>query len=132
MTKKTLILIYSLIVFIVGIIIFFLFSPLEIKNKHIQSFILSQENILSLFFEEETVYSHGFNEEKWDKIEIGTSSDDVVLLIGEPLSKGTVKSGKPYWYYSKQGPKDTNYRVRIVVFDSNYNVSNTIREFYLD
>lgn len=129
--KKLIIGACSLIVLLFGIIALFLLSPLG-NNKQIHLFILSQENFLSFIFEEETIYSENFNKKKWGEIKTGTSSDDIVLLVGEPLSKDTVENGKLYWYYSKQGPKNTNYRVRIVIFDSNNNVLETIQEFYLD
>ena len=129
--KKLIIVTGTLLVFLFIAIAVFLYSSIG-NDKRVKTFILSQESILGLFFEDETLYSRGFATENWNKIGIEDNVDTVVQLIGVPLDQNVGADGKQYWFYSKQSPKNTNYRVRIIVFDSNNKVEKIIKEFYLD
>lgn len=98
----------------------------------IRDFISSQERILMLFYEEETVYAEGYVETSWNKIKLRNSMDHVIKFLGPPLVKNIDKDGRTYFHYSKQGPKNTNYCVRIIVFDPENKVETIVKEFYLD
>lgn len=109
----------------------FLYTPIG-DNEQVKKFILSQESVLGIIFEDETVYSKSFSEENWNKIHVGNTVKDVVQLVGDPLEKNTENVEQQYWYYSKPSPKNTNYHMRIIVFNSNNKVERMIKEFYLD
>ena len=91
-----------------------------------------QESVLSSIYDEETVYAKNYSSKAWGKIGMNDPLKKILDLLGEPLEKDNEKDGSTTYFYSKQGPKNTNYRVRILVFNHEGNVIEKIEEFYLD
>jgi hypothetical protein len=86
-----------------------------------------------LYGEEETIYSSGYSIQAWKSVKVNDTIEDVKKVLGEPLFKAIGNDGLIRYFYSKPGHKDTNYRVRIIVFDKDEKkVIQKIREFYLD
>lgn len=134
---KFIILLFSLIIFI-PIIAFLVmlaiaaYGPIEWKES-IEDFIVKQEYILGYFFDEETIYGDKYTYKAWKSVKFGDTIDSVMLKLGEPLDKiNEPNNNELCYHYSKQGPKDTNYRRRIICFDSTKRVKDIIQEFYLD
>lgn len=91
-----------------------------------------QELVLPHFYEEETIFTDGYSFDAWKKIGKKDSMSKVIKLLGEPFNKTKGSDGLIRWFYSKQGPKDTNYKIRIIVFNDKNKVIKKIRGYYLD
>ncbi len=92
-----------------------------------------QEFILSNLYREETIYAKGYSPELWKSIKLGDSREKVLTILGQPLDKFLNKRGEvTAFYYSSQGPKNTNYRVRLIIFDESGIVIEKNNYFYLD
>lgn len=73
--------------------------------------------LLGLFFGHETVYSAGYTDSGWKRVELGMSQIDVRTLLGEPLEKARI--GVPVterWEYSTFGESTENYHMRFLDF----------------
>ena len=117
---------YFLLTSITLIVIIFVLLALFFLNQDFQ------ELIISLTVEEETVYAKGYSLKSFKQVRINDSADKVIHLLGEPLAKDKVRDDHVVFYYSEQGPKDTNYRERKIVFNREGKVKKIIREFYID
>jgi hypothetical protein len=93
--------------------------------------------ILSLFSMLDTKYSDGYTHEKFRKIELGMSINDVVIILGDPLYKW-----KPYGqnfpnkrnylgYGYSTSPSSGSYRLRQINFN-NGQVAEIISCLYID
>lgn len=108
------------------------YTPVVLSDT-LKNFIVSQESILALLFEEETVFADKYTSKAWKTVRIGDNMDSVLTKLGTPLAQDKSSNGnKECLNYSKQGPKNTNYRIRIICFDSNQKVEKIIQEYYLD
>ncbi len=90
------------------------------------------ETILSMFYEEETIYASGYSWRAWSEIRIGDTEDRVVKLMGEPLYRNQGADGRKFYSYSIQGPRNTNYRMRGISFDNSGRVRKKKAGFYFD
>ena len=83
------------------------------------------------FINVSTEYASAYNETNFNKISLGMTCEDVILLIGQPLEK--TEMNKLFWYYAKQGAnKRANYHLRNVVFSNNCRVIEIVQEFSYD
>ena len=83
-------------------------------------------------FDDATTFSTGFSEAKFKAIERGQSMQEVHLIVGEPISKGTNQvTHEEYWRYS-QAPPDRNYWFRVVVFGQDGRVKEIDRHYFVD
>ena len=89
-----------------------------------------QGEIASWTLGEHTEYSAGYSDEGFRRIEPGMSSEEVIRLIGEPLSRGQLQDGREAWRYA-WSPTDSSYRVRAMVMEAGKVVSVS-HEFYVD
>ena len=58
-----------------------------------------QEFILSLVYEEETVYAKGYSLKNWKELRINDTVEKVIQLIGEPLDRDKVRDDYIVFYY---------------------------------
>jgi len=91
-----------------------------------------QEFVLSSISEEETIYAKGYSYKSWKEVKINDTVDRVLYLLGDPLKIYKSADGSFSYYYTCQGPKDTNYRIRAIIFNNKGRVVEKIREFYVD
>lgn len=87
------------------------------------------DGLLSLL-PESTEYASGYNEGRFRVLSFPASESSITSLLGDPLAKTRAPDGSECWIYSRS-PKDTHYRVRIVVLKEAVAVSS-IHEFYID
>lgn len=87
--------------------------------------------VLELIESEETIYSPGYNESNFKKIRKNMSSNEVLSLLGEPIDRIKLSENEEVWRYTEQGPHNTNYRERNVVF-CNSKVIEIDDSFYID
>ena len=98
-------------------------------------FFLNQdfkEFVLSSISEEETVYAKGYSDKAWNEVKINDTKERVIQLLGDPLKIYKSDDGSSSYYYTDQGPKDTNYRMRTIIFNKEGRVIEKVREFYVD
>jgi len=90
--------------------------------------------IFGLLIESDTQYSGKYSHKKFSKLRVGMTEEQVVNLIGEPLSKWQPYTGEKSHYigfvYSKS-PSSTNYRYRLVNFEHG-KVAEIVSYFYTD
>ncbi len=88
---------------------------------------------VTAFFEDRTKYAPSYSEVKFRNIQKGMSEENVRSLLGEPLSKDTHQNDgyREIWRYT-DGPPDSNYWSRAVVFDEKGIVQNVEREYFVD
>lgn len=90
------------------------------------------EPLLPLIYDERTRYAAGYTEEGFRSLKAGVSKDDVLRVLGEPLSRREIAGGRSIFYYSEQATARDNYLVRNVVFDSQGRLLERHAEFYVD
>jgi hypothetical protein len=117
---------FILVTLIAVATIIIIFFALFFLNKDFQEFVLSS------IYEEETIYAKGYSDEEWKKVKTNDSIDSVVQLLGKPLKIYKSEDGSFSYYYTYQGPKDTNYRMRVIFFNKEGKVIEKYREFYID
>jgi hypothetical protein len=78
----------------------------------------------------DTQFSPGFRERSFQELQAGSSRDDLVRALGEPLEKVTWDDGYSWWYYSKHG-KAKSYFIRIVILDKRGAVVAKVARFYM-
>lgn len=73
--------------------------------------------IMDFMFDDDTCYAHGYSESGFREIKKGMIANEVVRLIGAPLSIGKYCGidYKSAWVYSKPC-RNSHYRVRVVIF----------------
>ena len=92
-----------------------------------------QEFVLSNLYQEETIYAKGYSPKHWKRIKLGDSREKVLKILGEPLKKLLNRKDEARaFFYSSQGPKNTNYRVRSIIFNESGMVIEKNNYFYLD
>lgn len=70
-----------------------------------------------MFFGHDTVYSAGYSDSSWKRVEKGMPQSGVRKLLGEPLTK--TRDGLPVeerWDYSTNGESSENFHTRFVEF----------------
>jgi hypothetical protein len=94
--------------------------------------------IWNLMFATDTKYAKGYSDKAFNKIEIGMTEEEVLNLIGEPLTRWTpfshTNSPNKAHYIGLQyseSPSSTNYRLR-QVYINNGVVAEVIGYFYVD
>jgi len=87
--------------------------------------------IFELIEPEETIYSPAYKESNFRQIQLGMSKEEVLSILGKPLYNKALSQVEELWRYTKQGPSDTNYRIRNVIF-VNDKVDRKVSSFYLD
>ena len=91
-----------------------------------------RESLLSWLYSEETVFAAGYSPSGWNGVKVGDRRERVVAALGEPLEKREGADGRIRYFYSTQGPSDSNYRMRILVVDREGVVREKKMGFYLD
>jgi hypothetical protein len=85
----------------------------------------------SLAFEG-TIWSMHFDENHFSKIKIGTSSDEVVSLLGQPLRKNC-NNEICFWIYTWQDYDTDDYDQRWIITDRvSHKVVEVRKSFYID
>lgn len=94
--------------------------------------------ISSLAFPPDTKYSEGYSHEKFRQIEIGMTEEQVVEIIGKPLTiwnpyKPTKYTEKRHYvgFQYSESPTSVDYRLRQVYFDNGI-VAEKIDYYYFD
>lgn len=84
-------------------------------------------------YEDSTTYSPGFSEESFAEIMPGMDRQQVIALLGEPITKEKYMNGIPkeVWRYTS-GTRDRNYWFRTVVFDQQGKVARVGRKYFVD
>ena len=82
--------------------------------------------------DEGTVWSPNFSEENFSKVKIGTTSDEVLALIGKPLFTSENCVDGCFWHYTKQDSGTSDFDQRWVIFDSSYKVVEIRKSFFID
>ena len=86
----------------------------------------------AFLFDDATVFSRGFSEEKFKGVRAGQTKQDVRVALGEPISKDIdKKTHQEYWRYS-QAPNNRNYWFRVVVFGTDDRVEEVDRHYFVD
>lgn len=81
---------------------------------------------------EGTVWAEGFSEEAFDKIIIGMTTEQVFSILGEPLEKDTDCLKLCFWSYSWQDTQTADFDQRLVVFNSQNQVIEKRKSFFID
>jgi hypothetical protein len=83
---------------------------------------------IDFFFEDHTKYAFSYSEENFNKIKVGTSQEQVIELLGEPLKKLD-----NHWFYPQSFlQSDQCYWSRGVVFDSDKKVKSVFKFYNWD
>ncbi len=99
-------------------------------NRFLYDF--SEATYRSLFFLlEDTIWSHGFSEDRFSKLRIGMNEQQVRSLLGEPLRK-TCGENSCEWVYSWQKTGNSSFDRRDVIFNVDGHVVRIRHEFYID
>lgn len=88
-------------------------------------------NMMSLIFNPDTEYSEGYSDKAFRKIEVGQKKEDVIQLLGEPISSSQPKkkTREVLWY--SHSPSGGDYRLRTVtIIDGR--VSAVTNSYYVD
>jgi len=91
---------------------------------------------IAYVFPFDTAYAPGYSETAFRSVRIGDSKEEVIALLGQPLSvhsvgiEGTETWGE-WWRYS-WSPSDTHYLLRQLLLDSEGRVVKILREIYWD
>lgn len=84
-------------------------------------------------FEDATIFSVGYSEEFFERVQPQMRQSEVVNLLGEPFLKETYKN-KQYselWRYSK-APDNANYWMRLILFTEGGDVLRKTRKYTVD
>ena len=111
------------------LLVFFFVSAM--KNPMVQS---GRDAFLFLLFfgEDNTQYSAGYSENAFWKVKPEMSEDEVLELLGEPISvdRGGIPA-RQYWRYTAD-PTETSFFFRVVVFGSDGKVEKIDGHYYVD
>ncbi|MEW6058012.1 MAG: hypothetical protein AB1540_15505 [Bdellovibrionota bacterium] len=78
-----------------------------------------------------TIWAEGFSEERFAKVRVGMSFDEVAHILDEPLRKDCSQKGCG-WIYSNQDTGTADYDRRWITFDVTGLVDGLRHEFYID
>ncbi len=81
---------------------------------------------------EGTLWSEDFSENEFSKIRIGMSSQEVIELIGQPISKGLNCDSICFWIYTIQDTGTADFDQRWVVFNNHLKVTEVRKSFFID
>jgi SmpA / OmlA family len=85
----------------------------------------------SLSGEEATYYSESYSDRGFRQVRIGMSEEDVLAILGEPLSRySPPDETQTSWQYSGRRV-DASYRERVIIFERG-RVTRRISEYYVD
>lgn len=89
--------------------------------------------ITSLFFFSDTQYSNKYTNEKFSQIKIGMTEREVIMILGEPISKfkphkdsGDPKRINQIAFQYSYSPSKSHFRVRNIIF----NCGKVIKKIY--
>jgi hypothetical protein len=74
-----------------------------------------------------TIYSKGFSDLRFRRIEIGMTGDEVERILGPPLSRSHAAG----WEYTQQATGTSNYFKRVIWFKDG-RVEKKAAEFWVD
>lgn len=113
--------------------------------------VVFPRGVLELILPDQTVYADGFSDEKFARVRLGMTGDEVLATIGpplevviEPASRQTYKASwadRPsamtgvrrfWWDYSRAGRVSDSYNVRSVELSPDGKVVNVSRHRYED
>lgn len=80
---------------------------------------------------EGTVWSEGFSEVGFNKVNLGMSSRKVLELLGEPLQKNCDKNDC-FWIYTWQDTGTADFDQRWIIFNLDDRVIEIRKSFYID
>lgn len=90
--------------------------------------------LCGLVFKTDTRYAAGYHHQKFRAIKIGMTEQQVIEILGEPLSRWQPYGGEKGHFVGLQyseSPSSTHYRLRQVYLDHGM-VAEVISYFYLD
>lgn len=82
--------------------------------------------------DEGTIWAKNFSEEKFSKVKVGMSREDVLALLGNPLNDTNKLNRDRFWYYTRQNSGTSDFDQRWVLFDSNNKVEEIRKSFFID
>jgi outer membrane protein assembly factor BamE (lipoprotein component of BamABCDE complex) len=80
---------------------------------------------------EGTIWSKHFDENNFSKIKIGTSSEEVVSLLGQPLRKDC-DEGRCFWSYTRQDYDTDDFDQRWIITGPEHKVVEIRKSFFID
>ncbi len=83
-------------------------------------------------FESDTKFADKFSENRFEKIRIGMSEEEIVILIGKPLHKYCYNYGCDWIYSWKIKGDSDHFDLRSVFFDSSGVVEKVRHEFFMN
>ena len=91
------------------------------------------DQVASWFYASDTLYAARFSCHQFDSVKEGTSQEELLARLGEPLDRRLISARQEYWYYSRHGASSQNYWNFIVVVDPRARrVVGRLKEFYTD
>lgn len=83
-------------------------------------------------FEDRTTYAAGYSEKGFAAVRLEMTEDQVTALLGQPLAKQTSSDlTRTFWRYT-EGPNDSSYFFRVIVFDQKKLVSEKDAHYFAD
>jgi outer membrane protein assembly factor BamE (lipoprotein component of BamABCDE complex) len=80
-----------------------------------------------------TQYATGYSDRAFSQVRTDMSSDDVLRILGEPLTRATWSSWpEGEWGYSQPASSSGHYHLRTVRFSADGKVSAAYKLFYFD
>lgn len=114
-----------LIAIIVSLLLF------AVVAVHLRSLDGVHGHLLGLMLETDTEFAHGYTDRAFRLVRPLQTKDQVLVLLGEPLTKNPNRSGsEERWTYSRS-PRSTHYRYREVRFTDGL-VAGKHHHFYID
>lgn len=84
-----------------------------------------------LIFDAGTVYAPGFNQAKFESIQLGMTPDQVRAILGPPLHDIEWDTVRRNWTYTEQITATSNYHRRWVFFE-NDQVTEVVNDYWFD
>ena len=86
---------------------------------------------------EDTLYAVGYSDLKFSQITCGSSHENVLKALGEPLWKNKLKVSSDLrvdetWGYSKQKDSTANFKQRLIEYDPSGRVVRFTCDYYVD
>ena len=118
------------------IFVFVLFCGLSVgslKNMHKYGYGVNDAFWRVVWaIDEGTIWAENFSEEKFKKVKVGMTMEQVVSLLGQPLNSSERCENGCSWSYTKQDSGSSDYDQRRIFFDKNRLVIEVRKTFFID
>jgi outer membrane protein assembly factor BamE (lipoprotein component of BamABCDE complex) len=82
---------------------------------------------------EATVYAEGYSERRFASIKVGTTTAEILSILGPPLRRGEWGDDPQVWFYTDQRTVTDNFWRRWLVLDpAGDRVAEIIADFWVD